>query len=60
VSGILATFLDYGTIRIQSAAEAREFIIRDVPEPNKVKSIIYDLHSKMIEAPKPVQMVTPN
>ena len=59
VNGVLATFLDYGTIRIQSAAEAREFIIRDVPEPNKVKSVIYNLHSKMLEASQPVHIVGP-
>ncbi len=54
ISGALATFLDFGTLRIQTAAEAREFIIRDVPQPNKVKSIIYDLHNKILEAPKKV------
>lgn len=59
VNGILATFLDYGTIRIQSAAEAREFIIRDVPEPNKVKSVIYDLYNKLVEAPQSVHVVSP-
>jgi len=59
INGVLATFLDYGTIRIQSAAEAREFIIRDIPEPNKVKSVIYDLHSKMIEASQPVHIINP-
>ena len=48
VGGILATFLDYGTLKIQTAAEAREFIVRDVPEPNKVKSVIYDLHNKRV------------
>ena len=57
VSGVLATFIDYGTLRIQTAAEAREFIIRDVPMPNKVKSTIYDLHNKRLEAPQSVKMV---
>ncbi len=56
VSGILATFIDYGTLRIQTAAEAREFIIRDVPGPNKVKSTIYSLHHKEMEAPQSVKI----
>jgi len=60
ISGVLATLLDFGTLRIQTAAEAREFIIRDVPQPNKVKSIIYDLHNKILEAPKKVIEVSNN
>ncbi|OGN09957.1 MAG: hypothetical protein A3J46_04475 [Candidatus Yanofskybacteria bacterium RIFCSPHIGHO2_02_FULL_41_11] len=58
VSGVLATFLNYGTLKIQTAAEAREFIIHDVPEPNMVKSTIYDLHNKQAEAPKLVKVVS--
>lgn len=54
IGGILATLLDFGTIRIQTAAEAREFIIKDVPKPNEVKSVIYDLHNKLLEAPQKV------
>ncbi len=54
IGGILATLLDLGTIRIQTAAEAREFIIKDVPKPNEVKSVIYDLHNKLLEAPQKV------
>lgn len=57
ISGVLATFLDYGTLKIQTAAESREFIIHDVPEPNKVKSTIYDLHNKQLEAPQSVKVV---
>lgn len=58
VSGILGTFMDFGTLRIQTAAESREFIIKDVPEPNKIKSIIYDLHNKQKDAPQPVKVVS--
>lgn len=57
VSGILATFLDFGTMRIQTAGESTEFVMRDVPEPNRVKSIIYELHSKQAEAPQSVKVV---
>src|SRR3989344_3750200 len=46
ISGVLATFLDFGTLKIQTAAEVSEFIIRDIPKPNEVKSIIYNLHNQ--------------
>ena len=57
VSGVLATFLDFGTLKIQSAGEAPEFVIRDIPEPNEIKSLIYDLHNKRLEAPQSVKVV---
>lgn len=57
INGVLATLLDYGTLLIQTAAESNEFIIRDIPEPNKVKSIIYELRNKQLEAPKSVKML---
>lgn len=57
ISGILATFLDFGTLKIQSAGEATEFVMRDIPEPNKIKSIIYELHIKRLEAPQSVKVV---
>lgn len=50
ISGVLATFLNFGTIQIQTAAETEEFIIHDVPEPDKIKSIIFDLQGR----PRPV------
>ena len=57
VSGVLATFLDYGTLKIQTAAENREFIINDVPHPNQVKSTIFELQNTQIAAPKSVKMI---
>lgn len=57
VSGVVATFLDYGTLKLQTAAENREFIIYDVPHPNQIKSTIYELQNKQIQAPKSVKMI---
>lgn len=57
ISGILATLLDYGMLKIQTAAESREFLIHDVPKPNQVKSVIYNLHKTQVEAPKSVKVV---
>ncbi|OGM99955.1 MAG: hypothetical protein A3B91_04955 [Candidatus Yanofskybacteria bacterium RIFCSPHIGHO2_02_FULL_41_29] len=56
VSGILATFLNFGTLKIQSAGEAPEFIIRDIPDPNKVKMTIYDLYNKQAGIAQPVSI----
>ena len=57
ISGILATFLDFGEIQIQTAGESEEFVMRYVPKPNEVKAIIYDLYSKIAEAPQSVKVV---
>ena len=54
ISGILATFLDFGTVKIQTAGESTEFIMRDVPEPSKIKSIIYELHHKQSTPPNSI------
>lgn len=48
ISGILATFMDFGTVKIQTAGESGEFVIRDVPEPSKIKSTIYSLQHRPI------------
>jgi hypothetical protein len=57
VKGVLATFLDFGSLHIQTAAESREFIINDVPNPNKIRKIIYGLHSKILEKPQSVKIL---
>ena len=57
IRGILATFLDFGEIQIQTAGESEEFILRYVPKPDKIKSVIYDLCSKIAEAPQSVKVI---
>lgn len=47
ISGILATFLNFGTIKIQSAGESEEFVIGNMPNPDKIKSVIFDLQNKL-------------
>ena len=41
--GFLASLFDFGTVIVQTAAEKREFEFADVPQPNKVTTIINDL-----------------
>ena len=40
INGIIATVLDFGNITVQTAAEKREFIMRDIARPGHVKSRI--------------------
>ncbi len=40
IIGFLESFFKFGNIYIQSAGEGREFIIKDIPNPDKIKNII--------------------
>lgn len=42
-SGALRSVFNFGTVRIQTAAERTEFEFEDVPQPNKVIALINDL-----------------
>lgn len=43
VSGVVETFLKFGSIVIQTAASERQFIFRDIPHPEKVKDTIMQM-----------------
>lgn len=38
--GVLATFLGFGDLRVQTAAEIEEFILRKIPHPQDVLTIL--------------------
>jgi len=42
VDGILATFINYGDIHVQTAGQQREFVIEHVPRPNEVRQRLND------------------
>lgn len=44
--GILATFLQYGNVYVQSAGEEERFVFAQVPNPNKVVITIMQEHEK--------------
>ncbi len=46
INGIIRTVLNFGSIQIQSAGTDEEFIIRDMPDPNKIKLMIYELQHR--------------
>lgn len=56
VNGILATFLNFGDIHIQTAGEGREFIARFIPNPYEVKKIIGHQHDIAIDRLRTVRL----
>lgn len=46
VLGVIPTFLNYGDVQIQTAAEEEKFLFRRVPEPYHIKDIIMGLQKK--------------
>lgn len=47
VRGVIPTFLNYGDVFIQTAAEKERFIFHNVPDPYSVKDLIMNLQEKM-------------
>ena len=43
VLGILPTFLNYGDVQIQTAAEQEKFLFRKIPNPYEVKDLLMNL-----------------
>ncbi len=45
ISGLIPTLLNYGNIKVQTAGEAREFMLHSASHPEKVKQKISELMS---------------
>ncbi len=43
VTGMLPTFLNYGDVQIQTAAEQEKFLFRKVPDPYQIKDLLMNL-----------------
>ena len=41
VSGFLPTLLHFGTVVIQTAGESGQFTMKDIPEPDQVKDVLF-------------------
>lgn len=52
VRGIFGTFLDYGNVYIQTAAETERFVFNRVPNPAAIEKIILDLYEELPESEK--------
>lgn len=46
VMGVIPTFLNYGDVYIQTAAEQERFLFRRVPDPYRIKDIIMGLQKR--------------
>lgn len=46
VKGMLPTFLNYGNVYIQTAAEKERFIFRNIPDPYHTKDVLMALQKK--------------
>ena len=49
MQGPFQTFLHYGTVYVETAGEAPNFIMSNMPNPNKVANTIVELHNCLIE-----------
>jgi uncharacterized membrane protein YdbT with pleckstrin-like domain len=55
VEGIIPTFLDMGTIHVQTAAEdSDDFIMRNASHPEKMRDLIFSHHNQESERSMPV------
>lgn len=46
IKGIVPTFLNYGDLHVQTAAEKREFVFQEIENPDKIKNIILEQYNK--------------
>lgn len=49
VKGSVATFLNYGQVHIQTAAEKARFVFQQIPNPRQVATEIVRLHNEAVE-----------
>jgi len=52
VHGIIPTFLRFGNIEVQTAAETPVFIMKSIPHPDKVKEAIFNQHDDYLNIPR--------
>jgi len=48
VRGIIPTFMNYGNVNIQTAGEQERFVFEQVPNPEKVKKIIFQAYEDAV------------
>ncbi len=53
IKGIIATMLDFGTIKADTASHTDAFVIFGIPNPREIKSLIQENADRMLENPSP-------
>ncbi|MES2213638.1 MAG: hypothetical protein V4473_02255 [Patescibacteria group bacterium] len=52
IAGFLSTYLDFGTIKVQTAGEIdSDFTMTMVRNPNQVRDIIFNQHNEIGDVP---------
>jgi hypothetical protein len=46
VKGVIPTFLNYGDLQVQTAAEQERFLFHNIPDPYEVKSVIMNFRER--------------
>jgi len=46
VKGVIPTFMNFGDLHVQTAAEKERFLFRNIPDPYNVKNLIMNLQKK--------------
>lgn len=46
VRGVIPTFLNFGDVQIQTAAEQEKFLFRNIPDPYKTKDLLMQLNKQ--------------
>ncbi len=49
VEGLLQTFFQMGTVYVETAGEAPNFILKNLPHPHHVANTIMELHNKLVQ-----------
>jgi len=49
IIGVIPTFLDYGDLQVQTAAEQEKFIFHNIPNPNAVKDLLMNLQKNRMK-----------
>lgn len=61
VRGLLATFLNFGNVRVQTAAEtSKDFFMKDADNPEQIRKLIFSQHNIESEKSRPVSIVGSN
>lgn len=56
VHGLIATLLKFGNINIQTAGEEKEFVLKGLPQPYKIKEAIMAEYDKAVEKMRTVKI----
>jgi len=59
VRGVVATFLNYGNVEVQTASETSgSFIMKNASRPELIRQVVFSQHNKQSERPQPVHIVS--